>query len=98
MGWINGADGAGAYRVTSSPAFEARLAEVVNTWSARYSLTPAERGVLLGAARGEPRCLIVEKMGCAPETMKKHCHNLLQKTGDERLLESVARLLREALT
>jgi DNA-binding CsgD family transcriptional regulator len=74
-----------------------RLAVVVSAWRERHALTPAEATVLFRATCGEPRDLIAEALGCAPETIKKHCHNLLQKTGDERLLEAVARVLREAL-
>jgi len=36
-------------------------------------------------------------MGCAKETMKKHCHNLLRKTGDAWLLEAATRVLREVI-
>jgi DNA-binding CsgD family transcriptional regulator len=79
----------------NSQRFESRLAAEVSRWGERYSLSPRERDLLQRAARGEPRALIAEQMQCAPRTFKKHCQNLLKKTGDDWLLEAVNRLLRD---
>jgi DNA-binding CsgD family transcriptional regulator len=73
------------------------LLEILGDWRQRYGLSAREVEVLFHAALGKPRGLICDCMGCARETLKKHCHNLLRKTGDDWLLEAVARLLIEII-
>jgi hypothetical protein len=38
---------------------------------------------------------MAEQMGCAPETLRKHCRYLRQRTGDDSLLDAALGLLRE---
>jgi DNA-binding NarL/FixJ family response regulator len=75
--------------------FEDRVAEGVKRWAERYALSPTECDVLFQAVCGESRARLPEAMARTPGTVKKHCHNLLRKTGDDWLLEAVSRLLRE---
>ena len=67
----------------------------VETWAARYELTPTETAVLFSAAEGKTRAEIDAEHETAPSTTKSHVHNLLAKTGDTSLLAAVTRMLRE---
>lgn len=78
----------------ASASFERRLAAMVEVWRERYVLTLAEADVLMRASRGEPRGAIAAAMDCSIETVRKHCHNLLRKTGDASLLDAALRVLR----
>jgi PAS domain S-box-containing protein len=71
--------------------------DVVGAWQARYALTSAEALVLRNGVRGLPRSAITVRFGVAPATVKKHVHNLVQKTGDASLDAAVYRVLREAM-
>jgi PAS domain S-box-containing protein len=70
---------------------------IVREWAARYHLTSAEAFVLRNALRGRSRDAITALLRVAPSTLKKHAHNLIQKTGDPSLNGAVQRALREAM-
>lgn len=78
------------------PRFVEPLA-IVREWEARYHLTSAEAFVLRNALRGRSRDAITALLRVAPSTVKKHAHNLIQKTGDPSLNVAVQRALREAI-
>jgi DNA-binding NarL/FixJ family response regulator len=71
--------------------------DVVREWEANYHLTSAEAFVLRNAAHGRSRTEIRASLRVAASTVKKHVHNLVQKTGDASLNVAVQRLLREAM-
>lgn len=73
------------------------IRDVVNDWSARYRLSPAEREILVAAARGTTRDELRLARRVAPSTLKRQVFTLIRKTGGASLLHAVARLLREAL-
>jgi len=66
----------------------------IESWADRHQLTPAERAILVAAARGQTRSEI-DAQHANPQTAKTHVHNLLAKTGDASLLAAVTRALRE---
>jgi PAS domain S-box-containing protein len=72
-----------------------RGSDIVREWDARYNLTSAEAFVLRNALRGSSRSEITRLLCVAPSTLKKHVHNLVQKTGDASLNAAVQRVLRE---
>lgn len=83
-------------REASAPV-DARVDMVVERWSERYELSPAETEILRIAAHGTRRSALPEKRAVAPSTVKKQVQCLLAKTGDDSLQACVSRLLRETL-
>jgi PAS domain S-box-containing protein len=75
-----------------------QAADVVGDWAVRYALTSAEAFILRNSVRGQSRSAIAERLRVAPATVKKHVHNLVQKTGDASLSAAVQRALREVMT
>ena len=75
----------------------ARVTNAVADWSVRFGLSEAESEIFFLAAEGHDREAIATIRCVSSLTIKRHIHNLLQKTGDRSLTEAIACLLREAL-
>ncbi len=90
--------GANARQENERPrTFDRHPSDLLREWALRYKLTSAETFVLCHALRGRSRGEITSLMRVAPSTVKKHVHNLVQKTGDASLNAAVERALREAV-
>ncbi len=75
----------------------ARTEALVEEWTARFSLTSSEAGILRLAALGAERSQLAEARHVAPSTIKKQVQTLLDKIGAPSLDIAVNRLLRAAL-
>jgi DNA-binding NarL/FixJ family response regulator len=74
-----------------------QVKEYASLWRDRYMLTDVEKMLLVETAEGASKKEILDAHGFAEGTLKRHVHNLLQKTGDASLLAAATRLLRERL-
>jgi DNA-binding NarL/FixJ family response regulator len=70
--------------------------DIVRVWQDRYKLTPAHAVILRARLRGRSRRWIERTLRIAPATMKKHVHNLLERTGDPSFDSAVLRAMCEA--
>ena len=76
-------------------ASDAGLEEATNAWAARYGLTPMEKDLLQGAARGENREMTAQRRHRSTQTLKVQAASLLRKTGDLSMHHAIERILRE---
>ncbi len=76
---------------------ESRRNATVTAWQQRYRLTPTESLILQQSVEGRSRADVLADKGVAHETLRKHVHNLLRKTGDASLVVAAQRALREAM-
>ena len=75
----------------------ADTAEVVHDWQERYGFTSAETFIFRGTLHGKSREDLARKLGIGLDCIKKHVHNLLQKTRDTSLDAAVIRAQREII-
>ncbi len=73
---------------------DAKIATLIERWTAEYDLTAAEADVLALAAQGAARSRLADLRGVAASTVKKQVQVILTKTGDTSLEGAVSRLLR----
>lgn len=81
--------------IDATSAFGRAVAEAVQRWRLLYGFRPASAEVLRRRVMGEPPTRIVEGMGIAENTYKKHIHNLLECTRGDSIEAEAARLLRD---
>lgn len=74
-----------------------RIGARVRIWKQRYRLSPAQAELLDGRARGMSRAEIARRRGVTLDTIEKHGHALLEKTGDSNVDAAAMRLLAESL-
>lgn len=78
-------------------ARERRTKSVIERWTTKYALTPAEVELLELGVRGLPREAIGRERNVSPETVRKQIQGLLRKTDAESFEGVVSRVLREAV-
>ena len=76
-------------------ALDRRLERGLKDWVARYRLSEAEADLLRRAALGEDNSTIATGRRTSQKTVKNQVKTLLAKTGDDSLLLTAARLLRD---
>ncbi len=79
----------------ATPARSKPLRERVEDELKAKGLTEAEREIVRLRFEGLTRAAASERLGISENTHRNHVRNLLEKTGDERLTNLVARLSRE---
>lgn len=73
------------------------LARRFGEGSAAKSLTPRERQILFGIARGESNLAIAERLGVSPNTVDKHRTSVMRKLNVHSAPELVTRAFRDGL-
>ncbi len=79
------------------PAGADPVVALVRDWHERYELTSAEAFIFRSVLRGTSREALAEMLRVELSTVKKHVHNLVQKTGDPSLDAAVIRAQREII-